>query len=416
MRPTGGSSGRWLTRALACRVAGVVGLLVWVGLPGAVGGSGARAFASPGGAGGTVGMQSFSLEALVVPAVQPLDQGQQGVAARQARHSSSAAYVARLRSRTEFSQLGTARAAQVAREAFPEVVDRPAGGPPQLPAGTKLARYLGPTAAQLELPGGKHGVMESTGPMAKEASPGHFTPIDLGLKGDNGGYTSSSSNIAVQIPKRLTHGVWLPESGVSLTPVNAQGAQLQGAEGSVDGSTVLYANTQTDTDTLVKPTTSGFQIDPVLRSPDSPDELYFRVGMPAGASLLHEPGSKLVRVRDRKGTIAVVDTPSAQDAAGTSVPVSTVVQGDTLALGVAVAGKSNEYQYPIEIDPTVIDTRMKVEHNGEFTYQSHWKVDTSNGKEGPFHFSEPNYTGIADRHKLGEVLQNTSEVNGWICL
>jgi hypothetical protein len=48
---------------------------------------------------------------------------------------------------------------------------------------------------------------------------------------------------------------------VSLTPLGAQGVSLGGSEGAVDGASVLYANTQTDADTLVKPTTSGFEMD-----------------------------------------------------------------------------------------------------------------------------------------------------------
>jgi hypothetical protein len=65
----------------------------------------------------------------------------------------------------------------------------------------------------------------------------------------------------------------------------AGGPPLGGSEGSLDGATVFYANTQTDIDTVVKPMTGGFDVKSVLRSVESPEQLHFRVGLPEGASL-----------------------------------------------------------------------------------------------------------------------------------
>jgi sugar lactone lactonase YvrE len=368
MRRTGGSSGRWLARVLACCVAGVLGLFVWVGLSGTAGGSGASAVADTSG----VTAQGPSLDSLVVPSVQALDEDQQATDAQRARHSSSVAYVARIRSRTEFEHLGTARAAQVASEAFPEVIDHPEGGPPQLPAGTKLARYIAPNAAQVELPGDKHGVIESMGPMAKEVSSGHFTPIDLGLMSNGRGYVPTTSDVNVQIPKRVADGVRMPETGVSLTPVDAQGVSLQGSEGSVDGATVLYANTQADADTVVKPTTVGFEVDVLLRSPESPDQLYFQVGMPSGAQLVQRVGSDVVSVVLDGRMIAGVQVPEARDAAGVQVPVVMTVKGSSLDL--TVADHSSEYQYPIEVDPNTYDPKLfsRTGPKGEILSASNW--------------------------------------------
>ena len=352
----GGSSGRRLTRVLACCVTVIVGIFAWWGLSGSVGGSGARALADAGGV-GNGDTPGVSLDSLVVPGVQPLDDGQQAVDAQRARHSSASAYVARIRSRTEFEHLGSARAAQVAREAFPEVVDQPAGGPPQMPAGTKLARYVAPDAAQLELPGNRHGIVESMAPMARQTSPGHYTPIDLALTDSDGNYTPASSTVAVQIPKRLADGVRMSGNGVSLTPVDAQGNPLGGAEGSVDGASVLYANTLTDADTVIKPTTLGFEADTLLRSPESPDQIFYRVGLPQGASLVQaEHGPKVVRVVRDGVTIASVLPPNAQDAAGTDVPVSMAASGDKLTLSVSHIG--DVFQYPISVDPEVFDEQV----------------------------------------------------------
>ena len=98
---------------------------------------------------------------------------------------------------------------------------------------------------------------------------------------------------------------------------------------------VLYANTQKDMDSVMKPATVGFEADTLLRSVESPQQLFFRVGMPVGASLLQATdGSGGVWVMDEGVVIASVSPPSARDAFGTSVPVSMSVSGSTLILTV----------------------------------------------------------------------------------
>ena len=87
----------------------------------------------------------------------------------------------------------------------------------------------------------------------------------------------------------------LSESGLSLTPASAQGAPLGGSEGVVDGASVLFANTETDTDTVVRPTTLGFEASTVLRSVDSPQQLLYRVGLPTGASALYRAAVRRVQ-------------------------------------------------------------------------------------------------------------------------
>jgi hypothetical protein len=98
---------------------------------------------------------------------------------------------------------------------------------------------------------------------------------------------------------------------------------------------VLYANTQTDEDTLVKPTTMGFSIDAMLRSIESPRELYYRVEMPSGARLLQGGRGAPVRIVSDGMMLGWVMPPTAVDAAGASVPVTmSVVSGDLLSLSV----------------------------------------------------------------------------------
>ena len=370
------SRGRLVT---GCVVGCLVGALASVAPPASSGSTALDAVAGAGGGGaGGGGALELRLDSLVMPGMQAFDPAQE-VYAQQAHWSSPTAFVARERSRTEFSHLRAARTLQVAREAFPEVIERPAGGPPRLPAGERVARYLTPDAAQLELPGGAHAVIESSAAMAKQTSPRHFTALDLGLQAVGGGYAPVSSNVAVLIPKRVGGGVQLAGTGVSVTPVGAGGARLGGAPGALDGAAVVYANTQTDADTLVKPTATGFAIDAVLRSTDSPQRLAFAVGVPAGARLVRGSGPAAAAVVEHGRTIATILAPSAQDAAGTPVPTSIAVAGQTLTL--TVAHRSAEYQYPIEVDPEVNDKQLAATTSGKPT---NWEFSTSSGTESNF--------------------------------
>jgi RHS repeat-associated protein len=306
---------------------------------------------SPGRGSGT-SSSSFA-SPLVVPGVQPLVGGQQAQAAQQAKLANPEAVSAREESRTKFEGLNVKQAEKLAGEAFPEAIDRPAGTLPPLPAGQRIVGYPADDAAQVDLPGGKHGVIESMEPIAIETSPGHREPLDLGLDEVGGVFQPARSGVGLRIPKRLADGVQLPGTGVSLTPVDGSGVALGGSEGVVDGATVLYANTETDADTVVKPLPTGFEEDTLLRSANSPSRLSFRVGLPAGARLVQGAhGSGGVQVVKEGAVIASVLPPSAVDAAGTAVAVSMRTSGDMLTLSVDDA--TMEYEYPIEVDPKVV--------------------------------------------------------------
>ena len=206
-------------------------------------------------------------------------------------------------------------------------------------------------------------MIESTGPIAVETSAGHRVPVDLSLNDVGKAFEPTTSAVGVRIPKQLGEGVQLSGSGVSLMPVTEQGSALGGSEGALNGAAVFYANTQTNTDTLAKPMTGGFEIDSLLRSVDSPKVLYFKVGMPVGASLVNDEGPGGARVVLNGQTIAGIAPPSAQDAAGTNVPVQMTVSGSTLV--VTVKHGASEYQYPIEVDPRAYDYTMALPSNCE---------------------------------------------------
>ncbi|HSZ14187.1 MAG TPA: RHS repeat-associated core domain-containing protein [Solirubrobacteraceae bacterium] len=279
--------------------------------------------------------------------------------AEQARRSAPAAVAARLASRTRFERLDLKQAAALASEAFPVLVRHLAGGPPRLPAGQRIVGFSSANSAEVDLGGRKRGVIESVEPIARETSPGRLAPVDLSLRDVGGAFETAAPLVRVRIPARLRDGIELPAAGVSVTPVDGSGAPLGGSAGVIDGATALYANTQTDMDSLVKPVPAGFETDTVLRSVQSPQQLFFRVGVPRGAKIVQaRGGAGRVQVLDGGVAIASILPAVAEDAAGTTVPVAMRLSGDILTL--TVDHRAGQYRYPIVVDPTVQDVTLHI--------------------------------------------------------
>lgn len=302
-------------------------------------------------------------DALRVPAMAWLDEGEQLLSQDALRRWAPEAVAERLASRMRFEHLDEQQAVGLAQQAFPWLVDRPAGGPPALGRGQRIASFASDRVARVALGGHRRAVIESSEPMALEVSGGHRLPIDLGLARAGSAFVPVRPMVGVSIPERLSEGVQLPELGVSLTPVSASGAVLRGAGSVAAGAGIWYANTQAATDMFVKPTLAGFELASVLRGVDSPEALDFRVRLPAGARMTQPDGdSGPVDIMREGVVIAVIEAPQATDATGTPVPTTMSVQRALLVLNVAARG--GEYQWPIAVDPTVIDTERDVNAAG----------------------------------------------------
>ncbi len=318
---------------------------------------------------------------LVVPEGLSLLGGQSVRDAEEARRVSPAAAIARQESQTKYEGLSAGEASKLAGEVFPGVVDDTAGGPPQLPEGQHITGFISADAAQVTLPSGEsgHAVLESMEPIATESSLEKWTPINLSLSQVGGVFRVANPAVDVNIPKRLQGGVSLLGSGVSLTPVDASGAVAGGSEGRVDGSVVFYGGVGVggDVDEVVKPESSGFSEDAILRSVASPARLVYRVGLPEHASLIGpSEGSRVATIMEGGSVIAAVSVPLAHDAAGAIVPVSVSVEGDLLV--VTVSKSQTEYEYPILVDPLVEDEHI----NKGSGYTTNWRGKTSEGATG----------------------------------
>lgn len=308
---------------------------------------------------------------LAVPGVQLLDEGQQTEAAREAQRFSPRAFVVRDLSRTAYEHLSTVQARKLAAAAFPELVKDPAGGPPPLPAGEKVVGFPADNTAQIAFPGHKRGLIESSQPIALQTSPGHRAAINLHLRRVGREFRPDAPAVAVRIPRHLSAGIALGRTGVSVTPVTDHGTPLGGAEGELTGATVMYANSSSDADTVVKPETLGFSAETLLRSVDSPRNLYFRVHMPSGARLTATDEGSAASVIDDGAKVAEILPPDAHDAEGNPVPLSLSVVGDVL--GITVGPLTEAYRFPIDVDPTFTDPYWQNELRYGVLERTNWE-------------------------------------------
>jgi streptogramin lyase len=314
-------------------------------------------------------------EALVPPSVEQLIGGEGLIAARAARRASPEAVAARAASREEFHASSPERVRAITAGSFPQLLT-PAGGIPELPAGDRIVRYPTGHSAEVSTPGGPR-LIEALEPIATPAVHGHRVPLNLQLTSTGGAFRPSRSNVAVNVPRDLAHGVTLTSADVTLTPVTRLGRPLSSSPGALDGASVLWNTTKPtaggegDLATLAKASPEGFELTSMLLSQNSPETLYFHLGIPTGASLTQTRDGS-IHILEHAATIAVVSPVSAEDAEGTVVPVTETLHHNTIALKLNLAG---DYLYPIAVDPEINDNQLGRTTAGK---RSNWEFHTSN--------------------------------------
>jgi streptogramin lyase len=336
---------------------------------------------------------------LVPPAGDELLGGEQSRLARAAERSNPVAVQRRAASRSEFEDPSSKQAISETNHAFPALLARTAGGTPQLTAGERIVRYPTSNAAQISLPG-RVGVIEAIEPIAGRGSHGAHVPFDLSLARAGNFYAPVRSPVELSVPSALSHGVALPEAGVSLVPVDRRGAALAASAGQPDGAGVLWnvadGDGVSDLAAVAKASLRGFDLSTLLFSQRSPSQLYFRAGMPAGARLEQKPDGSVWIVK-RTETIAVISPVSAEDAEGTSVPVSVNVSGNVISVHVDTTG---DYLYPIAVDPEVNDAQLAKTTAGK---RSNWE----------FHTNSAHFSNIESNGGPGAELLETKASGGY---
>ncbi len=293
-------------------------------------------------------------------------------------------------SASAYEGLSASQAEGVLNGSFGGLVSEQDGGPPALGSGVSVTGFPSNFGMSLLLPEGHRAVVDSLLPIAID-SPSGRVPLDLGLNAGSNGFEGRAVLAPVHLPLRVEEGSSLTDSDVSLTPVAGNGSPLSGAEGRVDGSSVFYGDTEDqeggvyDVDSLFKLSTYGFSENMVLRSQRAPQDLYFRVGLPADASL-RMSGDGSVQIVDAGSVVAAIETPHAQDAEGFDVPVAMSVSQDTLI--VSVPHTTGQYHFPIFVDPTVVERGRTGNESAEVGYTWGFYTPSSAFKGGNYEILE----------------------------
>jgi RHS repeat-associated protein len=265
-----------------------------------------------------------------------------------------------------FPDLSQAESVSVVTEKFPTLVNVPFDPAPPLQEGERITGYPTPYAATLESADGKTAVAESLLPLLAPDANGEQAPVDLSLRESDKGLEPGNPIVPVLIGRQLTEGFRIPSLGLTLTPVDPSGEPLQGSA-AIAGAVAHYGNTQVDTDTLVKPAPAGFQTHSILRSPASPEQLHFSIGIegdedPTLTSL--KDGSILIEASGKQ--VTTIPPAIASDAAGSPVPVAMEVEGNRIVL--SLDHRSGQFQYPIDVDPTAADWNAFSSTAGNWIY------------------------------------------------
>ncbi|HEX7244190.1 MAG TPA: DUF6531 domain-containing protein [Solirubrobacterales bacterium] len=210
-------------------------------------------------------------------------------------------------------------------------------------------------------------IVESSVPVESDLGGGGEQPVDLTLEQAGEGYEPENPLTEVSFPGSTEGAIHLTDGlEVEMAASNDREAEYLGE------MNLFYPATETTTDTLVAPLAGGVEIFEQLRSPDSPEQFRFNMGLPAEATLQgREDGGAEVLVGAEE-VIAEVPPPSAVDAQGVPVSVAMSVEEGSLVLN--VAHRSMDVAYPILVDPTIQEEEAQ-----------HIKVESPSFGSGDWH-------------------------------
>ena len=254
-------------------------------------------------------------------------------------------------SRDAFKDLDRSGAWSLAKRKFPDFVGRSDGSPLRLSSGLRAVEPLDETTVRLETAtGNPAGIAVSSAPVATLRD-GRLELVDLSFVAERGTLSSRRPAIDVRYPRVASGAVALAGGGVSFRPVGAT------AVDSVAETTELFFPDALpgDTDYALVPKPQGVEAFWQLRSQASPESVALEFDLPPGARLRladDVPGGAEVVAADGS-TLAAVTPPMAFDADGTSISLTTAVDGSRLVMQVPHRGK--DVAYPILVDPLVYE-------------------------------------------------------------
>jgi sugar lactone lactonase YvrE len=271
-------------------------------------------------------------------------------AEEQAERETPAAVEERAESQQAFSDLSADAALQLFSSQFSAQLETLNSDPARFLTDARLVRPLGSGSAVISQEGTPE-LLEAGIPIESTNEEGVAAKVDLSIieAGGEEGYELANPLTEVSLPETAGERIEVGESGLAISQV---GASETSTAQPLGDKNLFYASAQTDTDLLVSPVSRGVELSDQLRSAESPEALRFQIDLPATAELKANlsGGAEVV---DGARRLAQVPPPNAVDAQGATVPVETSVEGNELIVN--VSHRSEEFAYPIDVDPSLVE-------------------------------------------------------------
>ena len=252
-------------------------------------------------------------------------------------------------SRDAYTDLSAAESKNLLVESFPGPLDQLNADPARVLSGLEVEKPLGEYSALVsESPGEEPMLLNSSVPVESDLGGEGTEPIDLALESVGGGYVPRNPLTEIQLPRTAEEPVQL-ESGVSID-LPAQHDHVAESLGEMN---LFYPETDIATDTFLAPRSGGVEVFEQIRSPESPERYSFNLDMPEGAAIRASEAGGAEIVNATGQTIEIVPPPTAVDAQGANVPVSTIVEGGSVV--VEVKHRSEDVAYPLLLDPAFVE-------------------------------------------------------------
>jgi hypothetical protein len=186
---------------------------------------------------------------------------------KRATLASAAQAAVRKQFKTAFAGLSRGDAVSLVRQKFPGLLETP--GAVALRSGESADAYLDNCTARIKgaAPDGGTALVPSPTPLRTKNADGKLAPVDVSLTETAGGWAPKNALEPYTVASSSDGGVRFTGGDLSVRPVG------DAVSGVLEDSTVFYAATQADTDTIVKSLDNGVELYWQLRSKDSPEEL-----------------------------------------------------------------------------------------------------------------------------------------------
>jgi sugar lactone lactonase YvrE len=253
---------------------------------------------------------------------------------------------------TAFDELSSTEAQALVFDEFPQEIAALNADPARVLSELEVEKPLGTYAARIAAAGGESAIVESTVPVQSSLGGEGERPVDLTLERKGDALVPRNPLSTVEIPVSAGGAVKLETEIAVGLPAQADHEAVQFGD-----KNVFYPETDVATDTLVAPLTDGVEVFEQLRAPDSPEQFRFALQLPDGAQLrpAAEGGAEVVSGSGE--SIETVPPPTAIDAQGKEIAVTTSVEGNDLT--VEVPHRGQEIAYPILVDPGFRETHTE---------------------------------------------------------